>query len=86
MDVFTFWIKSAFETARLCQEVQTVIGLRLIKLSRGGAASHREAQRMVTEKGISFAEAAGSLATGASLEKVARRYRSHCQSLTLGSC
>jgi hypothetical protein len=57
--------------------MQTVIGLHMIKLSRGGLASHREAQRMVAEKGVAFAEAAASLSTAASLSKVARRYRSH---------
>ena len=56
--MFTFWMKSAFDTARLCHEIQTVITLRMLKLSRGGLASHREAQRMVTEKGIAFAQAA----------------------------
>ena len=74
--MFTFWIKSAVDGARLCQDIQTVIALRMMKLSGGGLASQREAQRMMAEKGIAFAEAAGSLATGASLAKVARRYRS----------
>ena len=32
---------------------------------------------MVAEKGFAFAEAAGSLAAGVSVERVMRRYRSH---------
>ena len=54
------------DAAMLCQETQQVMGLRLLKLARGGSAGRLEAQRMVAEKGFAFAEAAGSLATGAS--------------------
>ena len=32
---------------------------------------------MVAEKGFAFAEAAGSLVAGVSVERVMRRYRSH---------
>jgi hypothetical protein len=32
---------------------------------------------MVAEKGFAFAEAAGSLALGGSMDRVVRRYRSH---------
>jgi hypothetical protein len=74
--MFTVWMKSALEASRLCQEMQEVIAMRMITLSRGGSAAHREAQRMVTEKGAAFAEASLSLMTGASMKKVARRYRS----------
>ena len=47
------------------------------KLALGGPQGHVEAQRMVAEKGFAFAEAAGSLAAGVSVERVMRRYRSH---------
>jgi hypothetical protein len=75
--MFTAWMNFAFDAARLCQETQEVMGLRLMKLALGGPQGHLEAQRMVAEKGFAFAEAAGSLAAGGSLERVVRRYRSH---------
>ena len=78
--MFAAWIKLSVDAARLYQETQQVIGLRLIKLARGGPASGVEAHRMVTEKGFAFAEAAASLAVGMSAEKVIRRYRSHVRS------
>jgi hypothetical protein len=74
--MFTLWMKSALDGARFCEDVQQVIALRIIKLSRGGTPARREARRMVTEKGIAFTEAGLSLAAGASMQKVARRYRS----------
>jgi hypothetical protein len=46
------------------------------KLARGGRAAKVEARRMVTEKGVAFAEAAATLATGGSMKKVVRRVRS----------
>jgi hypothetical protein len=75
--MFASWMRFALDSARLCQETQQVVGLRLMKLARGGHAGQLEAQRMMTEKGFAFAEAAGSLATGGSMERVVRRYRSH---------
>ena len=59
--------------------------LRLLKLARGGRAARLEAQRMVTEKGVAFAEAAAMLATGGSVKKVVRRVRSRV-SQTSGGC
>jgi hypothetical protein len=56
--------------------VQTVMALRMLKLARGGRAAEHEAQRMVTEKGVAFAEAAATLATGGSMNKVVRRVSS----------
>jgi hypothetical protein len=38
------------QTMRLATEAQQVIGLRLIKLARGGSAAHQETARMLTEK------------------------------------
>ncbi len=49
--------------------------LRWMKLAAGGPASQIEAQRMIAEKGFALAEAAGSLASGASMDRVVRRYR-----------
>jgi hypothetical protein len=70
------WIKFSLSTARLGYEVQTVMALRMLKLARGGSAATTEARRMVAEKGVAFAEAAATLATGGSMNKVVRRVRS----------
>jgi len=70
------WMDFAFDSAMLCAEVQEVMGLRLMKLASGGPHAEREALRMVAEKGFAFAEAATSLAAGAPVERVMRRYRS----------
>jgi hypothetical protein len=75
--MFTAWMKFAADSARLYQETQEVMGLRMMKLALGGPAGQLEAQRMIAEKGFAFAEAAGSLAAGGSMERVVRRYRSH---------
>jgi hypothetical protein len=75
--MFTAWMKFAFDAARLCQETQEVMGLRMMKLAFGGPAGQLEAQRMVAEKGFAFAEAAGSLAAGVPIEQVVSRYRGH---------
>ncbi len=74
--MFTAWMNFAFDSARLCQEAQEVMTLRLWKLAAGGPAGQIEAHRMITEKGFALAEAAGSLATGAPVDRVMRRYRS----------
>ena len=58
-------------------EMQRVIGLRLMKLSRGGRAAEAEALRMVTEKTSALAEAGVTLARGGSAGAVIRRYRTH---------
>jgi len=47
----------ALDVARLSAETQAEIGLRTLKLARGGAPANREAKRMVAEKGIAFADA-----------------------------
>ena len=73
--MFTAWMNFAFDSARLCQEAQEVMTLRWMKLAAGGPASQIEAQRMIAEKGFALAEAAGSLASGASMDRVVRRYR-----------
>ena len=58
-------------------ETHRVIGLRLMKLSRGGVDAEREALRMVTEKSTALAEAGMTLARGGSAGTVIRRYRTH---------
>ena len=73
--MFTAWMNFAFDSARLCQEAQEVMTLRGMKLAAGGPAGQIEAQRMIAEKGFALAEAAGSLASGASMDRVVRRYR-----------
>jgi hypothetical protein len=62
--MFSNWIRFSLSTARLGYEVQTVMALRVLKLARGGKAAETEARRMVAEKGVAFAEAATTLATG----------------------
>jgi len=74
--MYRAWMDLTFASARLCQEAQEVITLRVMKLALGDAASHREAQRMVMEKGFALAEAMGTLAMGGSMHKVVGRYRS----------
>jgi hypothetical protein len=78
--MFSTWMKFSFDAARLGYEMQTVMTLRMLKLARGGAAATTEARRMVTEKGVAFAEAAATLATGGSMNKVVRRVRSRVAS------
>ena len=69
------WMDFAFDSALLCAEAQEVMGLRLMKLAGGGIHAEREARRMVAEKGVAFAEAAVSLASGTSIDKIVHRYR-----------
>jgi len=76
--MFSNWMKFSLSTARLGYEVQTVMALRLLKLARGGKAAETEARRMVAEKGVAFAEATATLATG-SMNKVVRRVRSRAR-------
>src|SRR6185295_10633150 len=76
LDMFSNWMKFSLNAARLGYEAQTVMSLRMLKLARAGKAAESEARRMVTEKGVAFAEAATTLATGGSMNKVVRRVRS----------
>ena len=62
--MFTTWMKFALATARLGQETQQVMALRMMKIARGGTSSHLEVHRMLTEKGFALAEAASTLAVG----------------------
>jgi hypothetical protein len=74
--VFSTWMKFSLDAARLGYEMQTVMTLRLLKLARGGKRADAEARRMVAEKGVAFAEAAATLATGGSMNKVVAQVRS----------
>jgi len=74
--MFKTWMDFAFDAARLAQETQEVMALRMMKLAAGGSASRAEAERMVTESAAA-AEAFGTLAFGGSLQKVMRRYSTH---------
>ncbi|MCF4123986.1 hypothetical protein [Methylobacterium sp. SyP6R] len=73
--MYDSWLRLGFDTVRLGLEAQTVVTLRLAKLSLGGAAAQDEAQRMVTEKLEAAAEAAMTLATGGTAERVVQDYR-----------
>jgi hypothetical protein len=73
--MYDSWLRLGFDTVRLGMEAQTVVALRLAKLSLGGAAAQIEAQRMVTEKVEAAAEAAMTLAAGGTAERVVRDYR-----------
>jgi len=70
------WTKLALDAARLSAEAQSVIALRMMRLAKGGKIAESEARRMAAEKGVAFAEAAATLASGGSLNKVVRRVRS----------
>ena len=51
------WFTVARDAARLTVEAQSVIALRLARLSRGGAAGRKEAHRMVAEKADAMVQA-----------------------------
>jgi len=69
-------MKLALTSAQAWQEAQLVMTLRMMRLAGGGAVAQTEATRMVAEKGMAFVEAATTVATGGSAEKVVRGYRS----------
>jgi hypothetical protein len=75
--MFGNWMRMANDAVMLGFEMQRVIGLRLLKLSRGGRAAEVEALRMVTEKTTALAEAGMTLARGGSAGTIIRRYRTH---------
>ena len=75
--MFRIWMQMTSDAVRLGLETQRVIGLRLMKLSRGGRAAEAEALRMVSEKTSALAEAGTTLARGGSAGTVIRRYRTH---------
>lgn len=51
------WLDLSFKAALLGLEAQTVIGLRMMRLSAGGAVAAEEAELMVAEKAWTALEA-----------------------------
>src|SRR3954470_2876478 len=75
--LFKNWMKLTSDAVLLGFEAQQVIGQRLMRIAAGGKGARFETERMVTEKIVALGEAAGTLATGGSADKVIRRYRTH---------
>ncbi len=71
------WMKLTSDMALLGLEAQQVIGMRLARIAAGRRGARFENERMVTEKIAAAQEAAMSLMTGGSPEKVVRRYRTN---------
>jgi hypothetical protein len=78
--MFRNWMQLTHDAVLLGRESQRVMGLRLMKLSRGGRAAQAEALRMFSEKTTALAEAGTTLARGGSAGTVIQRYRSHVRS------
>jgi len=78
--MFGNWIKFARDWTMLTLECQQVVGLRMIRLSLGGAAASREANRMVSEKVTALVQAATQGARGGSPHSVVRKYRKKVRS------
>jgi hypothetical protein len=60
--VFNPWL-AYFQLAQAAWDANVIIAMRLTRLASGGALAQREAQRMVMEKGFTFAEAQMAAAT-----------------------
>jgi hypothetical protein len=61
--------------AKLAVEANHVVGLRMMKLMRGGRGARREAKLMISEKIDAAAKAGASLMAGASGDEIVRQYR-----------
>jgi hypothetical protein len=72
--MFAQWWKFSTDAAMLALEAQSVIAMRLTSLALG-RGTHAENTRMVTEKATAFFEAATTLTSGGSAQKVIRGYR-----------
>jgi hypothetical protein len=59
----------------LAVESHYVVGLRVMKLMRGGRSARREAKLMISEKIQAVAKAGAGLITGASADEMVRQYR-----------
>lgn len=59
----------------LAMEANRVVGLRMVKLMRGGKSARREARLMVNEKIEEAVRAGASIMAGASGDEIVRRYR-----------
>lgn len=64
-------------TMMLGFESGNVIGLRMLRLTRGGSDALDEMHRMIEEKVYAAVESAASLMAGASADSVVARYRQH---------
>jgi hypothetical protein len=73
--MFVHWMKLSSDMMMANLQAQRVIGLRMMKLARGGPAAEIESRRMVSEKITAATDASIALATGKSPESVVRRYR-----------
>jgi hypothetical protein len=67
--------RSVFQLMMLAIEANQVIGLRTLKLMRGGKSAQREARLMVQEKIDAAVDATAGLMAGASGDAIIRRYR-----------
>jgi hypothetical protein len=80
--MFKFW----YDATMLSIEAQRVVGLRLMKLSKGGKKAHAEANRMVMEKITESMTAAATLLSGGSghtvVAQVRKRVRSNSRRLS----
>jgi hypothetical protein len=80
--MFRFW----YDAAMLSIESQHVIGLRMMRLARGGKTAQAEASLMVTEKVAASLAAAAMLMTGRSgnavVAQVRKRVRSNSRRLS----
>ena len=61
--------------AILAVEANHVVGVRMMKLMRGGRGARREAKLMISEKIDAAAKAGASLMAGASGDEIVRQYR-----------
>ena len=59
----------------LAAESNYVVGLRMMKLMRGGGGARREAKLMIREKIDAATKAGASLIAGASADEIVRQYR-----------
>jgi len=73
------YIEFALQTMLLGCEAQSVIGLRMRKLARGGPAALMETNRMLSEKISALAESAAILGAGGTAFGVVRGLRAHVQ-------
>jgi hypothetical protein len=78
--MFGSWMRLTHDALLLGFESQRVMGLGLMKLSRGGRPAHGEAVRMIAEKATALAGAGDNSSPGGSAGSVLRRYRSHVRS------
>ncbi|WP_210489676.1 hypothetical protein [Microvirga antarctica] len=70
------WMKLASDLSMLAVESNSVIMTRMTMMATG-RGSTAENSRMISEKVLAATEAAITMATGGSAEKVVRGYRKH---------